>query len=187
MARGTAPALHGARRIAELPPISLTHVGGTYEKQVNRAEASAVEGTGLGLALSRGLVRAMGGELDVASQPGEGSRFRQCLDHRGNQEVPRQLGYVGSTGVRAETEDGLPHHLQYWIDAVAGIIGTRDADKEFARGGHVRAPEHRRGNVGHSMLRVMGRNFPRGRRGYGPHRDMDTSSSQPGHELVADD
>jgi PAS domain S-box-containing protein len=39
------------------------------------AERSAVEGTGIGLALSRRLVLAMGGEIDVDSTPGEGSRF----------------------------------------------------------------------------------------------------------------
>ena len=36
-------------------------------------------GTGLGLALSRNLVRRMGGELTVESTPGQGSRFRFAL------------------------------------------------------------------------------------------------------------
>ena len=43
------------------------------------AEASAVEGTGLGLALSKSLVEAMGGTLRVRSQPEEGCTFSMEL------------------------------------------------------------------------------------------------------------
>jgi PAS domain S-box-containing protein len=39
------------------------------------AEQGAVEGTGIGLALSRRLVLAMGGRIGVDSRPGEGCRF----------------------------------------------------------------------------------------------------------------
>ncbi len=39
------------------------------------AEHTNVEGTGVGLALSRCLAEAMGGSLDVESTPGQGSRF----------------------------------------------------------------------------------------------------------------
>jgi signal transduction histidine kinase len=37
------------------------------------------EGTGLGLSLSRDFVRQFGGELDLESTPGQGSRFRVRL------------------------------------------------------------------------------------------------------------
>jgi PAS domain S-box-containing protein len=46
---------------------------GAFERL--NAGAGEVEGSGLGLALSRGLVTAMHGRIGVDSQPGEGSRF----------------------------------------------------------------------------------------------------------------
>ena len=47
--------------------------------QVERRFSNPRDGVGLGLAISRDLARAMGGELTVASVPGEGSTFTLAL------------------------------------------------------------------------------------------------------------
>ncbi len=44
------------------------------------AEQTSVEGTGLGLAVSRGMIEAMGGRITAGSEPGRGAEFTIALD-----------------------------------------------------------------------------------------------------------
>lgn len=50
-----------------------------FFKDKNRFNSS--KGFGLGLAISKGLVRLLGGDLQFTSTPGEGSRFFFCLEN----------------------------------------------------------------------------------------------------------
>jgi len=56
-----------------LEPEQLEKIFQPFEQVGNKARQA--EGTGLGLPISRQLVQAMGGELQVESQPGQGSTF----------------------------------------------------------------------------------------------------------------
>jgi signal transduction histidine kinase/DNA-binding response OmpR family regulator len=75
------------------PGIEATDLGRLFREfeQINRT-GRATEGTGLGLALTKRLVEAMGGSVDVSSRVGEGSTFSAVLPTRLAREasVPRQ-------------------------------------------------------------------------------------------------
>ena len=82
--KGGSVTLHGQAQAGRVRlTVADTGAGLSAEEQARlftpfdrlHAAAGTVEGAGIGLALSRQLMQAMGGEIGVASEPGQGSQF----------------------------------------------------------------------------------------------------------------
>jgi signal transduction histidine kinase len=59
--------------------ISENDISGIFKRFYRGDNAQDIEGTGLGLSIVRSIISAHGGEIDVRSEPGKGSRFTVVL------------------------------------------------------------------------------------------------------------
>ena len=98
------------------------------------AEATGVEGTGVGLALSRRLAEAMGGTLEVSSTEGQGSRFwvELPLTEGPLQRYERLQVADPAPGLGADTNSAARHKVLYIEDNLSNlrlierVLATRD-------------------------------------------------------------
>lgn len=69
-----------------MTPQFLEHIFDPYSRSES-AMASEIQGTGLGMAITKKIVTLMGGTIEVESEPGKGSRFEVVLPFRPDAEA----------------------------------------------------------------------------------------------------
>ncbi len=112
------------------------------------AEGSGIEGTGLGLSLSRGLIEAIGGTITAESEPDVGTTMRVCL-HRA--EHPHAT--VGDDGAAPATAP-VPHRERRTIVYVDdNLSNLKLIDRVLARFPTVRVIPAMKGRLALDLVR----------------------------------
>ncbi|MGW8303491.1 MAG: response regulator, partial [Desulfobacterales bacterium] len=116
-------------------------------KQVDAKTTNQYGGTGLGLAVSSQLVRLMGGELTVSSEPGQGSRFEFSAAFKRLKEEPvrpEEAGGDDLKGIRvlvvddnATTRRLTKEMLDSWRMQTQFASNAEEARQILAGDGHV--------------------------------------------------
>lgn len=94
-----------------MTPQFLEHIFDPYSRSES-ALASEIQGTGLGMAITKKIVTMMGGTIEVESGPGKGSRFEVVLPFRPDEETCTEQERGEDLLIEAASDEGKPYSIK---------------------------------------------------------------------------
>ncbi len=138
-----------------------------FEREKN-ATASGIQGTGLGMAITKNIVDMMRGSIEVESEPGRGTEFVVCFTFRLNQEalsqsVPEEKDADGEQGVPAVHHTGhilLAEDIELNQEIAVAILGDAGFTTDVAGNGQIAVDMVRASEPGFYQLVLMDVQMP---------------------------
>ena len=142
------------------------HIFEPFEREEN-STISGIQGTGLGMAITKNIVDMMGGTIEVASQQGVGTEFkvsfvfRICSDLQERQEKEKSRKNTAEKGSRAHTgRILLAEDVELNQEIAVTILGDAGFETEVAKNGQVAVEMLQKSEPGYYKVILMDIQMP---------------------------
>ena len=142
------------------------HIFEPFEREEN-STISGIQGTGLGMAITKNIVDMMGGTIEVASKQGVGTEFkvsfdfRICSDLQDQQEKERSRKNTAEKGSRAHTgRILLAEDVELNQEIAVTILGDAGFETEVAKNGQAAVEMLQKSEPGYYKVILMDIQMP---------------------------
>ena len=107
----------------------LTRLFTPFERE-SKSSVNKIQGTGLGMSITKSLVELMGGSIQVESEPDKGSRFTVSIPFPAPED--KGSGYASLAGRRVLLADSDPHQARLTLEQLRSLDMAADWARDAA-------------------------------------------------------